>query len=93
MYPSIQNEPLSDHNECFSVDEWNYVFLTYITLMSKIVHRCIKLYACKIQCYFVDICVSNRKKKKIMFNHVRINQIPVLTKKSLKKFLLKKLTA
>lgn len=32
-------------------------------------------------------------KKKIMFNHVRINQIPVLTKKSLKKFLLKKLTA
>lgn len=33
------------------------------------------------------------KKKKILFNHVRINQIPVLTKKSLKKFLLKKLTA
>lgn len=32
--------------------------------------------------------------KKIMFNHVRINQIPVLTKKSLKKkILLKKLTA
>lgn len=90
MYPAIQNEPLSD--QCFSVDEWNYVFLTYITLMSKIVHRCIKLYACKIQCYIVDICVSNRKKK-IMFNHVRINQIPVLTKKSLKKFLLKKLTA
>lgn len=28
-----------------------------------------------------------------MFNHVRINQIPVLTKKSLKKILLKKLTA
>lgn len=86
-------KPLWDHNECFSIDEWNYVFLTYITLMSKIVHRCIKHNACKIQCNIVDICLSIHKKK-LMFNHVRINQIPVFEKKkSLKNLLLKKFTA
>lgn len=48
--------------------------------MSKIVHRCIKHNACKIQCNIVDICLSIHKKK-LMFNHVRINQIPVFVKK------------
>lgn len=33
------------------------------------------------------------KKKNYVQSYVRINQIPVLTKKSLKKILLKKLTA
>lgn len=39
---------LWDYNECFFIDEWNYVFLIYITLMSKIVYRCIKYNVCKI---------------------------------------------